>query len=295
MRRPTRRRAALLALLAVMLAVIGVATTPAAALAQETGTVIVPANANAGLVVAGGDTLVQGTAETVVALTGDVTVAGTVRGAAIAVDGRVRVLPGGRVEGDAYSSSQPVVEAGGVVTGVTDRIDARRAIELTDRSVGLLWWVATTIALLALGTLLTMALPRVFDLTIATGTAEVGRAAITGLLLAIGLPALAIFLAITVVGIPLALAVILMLVPLYALGQLAAAWVVGAVVQRRRGHRVLALVTGVWLLQILAAVPALGVLSGLAAAYGLGALAVVTWRAARAAATSATPPPVLTT
>jgi hypothetical protein len=281
--------------MAVLLAVIGLVTTPSAALAQETGTVIVPAGSHAGLVVAGGDTLVQGTTETVVALTGDVTVAGTVRGVAIAVDGQVRVLPGGRVEGDAYSSSQPMVEAGGVVTGVTDRIDARRAIELTDRSVGLLWWVATTIALLALGTLLTMALPRVFDLTVATGTAEVGPAAITGLLLAIGLPVLAIFLAITVVGIPLALAVILLLVPLYVLGQLAAAWIVGVLVQRRRDRRVLALITGVWLLQIVSAVPVLGVLSGLASAYGLGALAIVTWRGARTAAKSATTPPALTT
>jgi hypothetical protein len=297
--RPTRTRisrAALLALLTVLLGAIGVIAAPAA-FAQETGAVVVPADAQAGLVVADGDggTLVQGTAETVIAFTGDVTVAGTVRGTAIALDGRVRVLPGGRVEGDAYSSVQPVVEPGGVVTGATGLVDVRNALEVAGNAIGFVWWVATMLALLALGALLTRTLPRVFDRTVATGTAEVRRVAVTGLLLAIGLPLLAIVLAITVVGIPVALAVVLMLVPLYALGQIAAAWIIGVLVLRRRDRRLLAFFTGFALLQVVSLVPVLGMVTGLASAFGLGALAVIAWRASRTTPEAPTPTPTPTT
>jgi hypothetical protein len=284
-------RAALLALLIVLLGAIGVIAAPAA-FAQETGAVVVPAEAKAGLVVvADGGTLVQGTAETVIALKGDVTVAGIVRGTAIALDGRVRVLSGGRVEGDAYSSAQPVVESGGVVTGTTGLTDFRHVLEVAGNAIGFLWWVAMTLVLFAFGALLTQTLPRVFDLTVSTGTTEVRRVALTGLLLAIGLPALALVLAVTVVGIPLALAVILMLVPLFALGEIAAAWIIGVMVLRRRDRRLLALVIGVALLQVVALVPVLGMVTGLASAFGLGALAVIAWRASRTTPEAPTPTP----
>jgi hypothetical protein len=271
-------------LLVVLLAVLAIVVTPVAALAQdETAAVVVPAGSDASLVVvADGDALVRGSADTVIALSGDVIVAGTVRGTVLATDGQVRVRPGGRVQGDVYSSVTPTVEPGGVVTGAVDTVDVGRILNDAGRVLGTLWWLATTIALLALGALLTWALPRVFDLTVATGTGQPGPAALTALVVALGVPALIVLLAVTVVGIPLALALILMLLPLYLLGQIAASWIIGVLVLRRADRRLLAFVVGLVLLQVVALVPVLGVVSALAVLYGLGALAVTAWRSSRA-------------
>ncbi|MDQ4045191.1 MAG: hypothetical protein M3173_07065, partial [Chloroflexota bacterium] len=105
---------------------------------------------------------------------------------------------------------------------------------------------------------------------------RVGASILTALALLIGLPLLAVLAFVTIVGIPIGLAIVVVVIPaLWLLGYLVASAKIGMLLLRRSSalNLMLAAALGVLLLQLLTLIPALGPLVAfLAATYGAGGL-----------------------
>jgi len=112
-----------------------------------------------------------------------------------------------------------------------------------------------------------------------------------GVAIAIGVPLLAILALVTLVGIPFGIALLLAAIPVLLVAYATGAWLVGRRVLRNRSASPWgALLAGWGILRLVALIPVIGGLVGLAATVvGLGALTVALWRARRPGATPARP------
>ena len=152
---------------------------------------------------------------------------------------------------------------------------------------GLLFGLGTALAVLVSGLLLAGVAPHSARMAGATLTGNFGKTLLATLLVWIGLPLLAILLMGTIVGIPVALGILVVLLPaLGFLGYLAAGIRLGDyVIGRVRGseeawHPYLAAVVGLGLLLLAGLIPLFGsVITPLASFLGAGALALVAWSA----------------
>ncbi|MDQ3680068.1 MAG: hypothetical protein M3378_05910 [Actinomycetota bacterium] len=100
--------------------------------------------------------------------------------------------------------------------------------------------------------------------------------------MAMGLPVVSVAVLFTVLGIPLGLLGLLSLALLYSLGYVVAALALGRAVVKEPKSLYLAFLVGFVILRLVGLIPALGgLVTFLATAFGLGALAVAGWRAAR--------------
>jgi cytoskeletal protein CcmA (bactofilin family) len=291
----------------VALALLILAVTPASAAGQA-------ANGSTGgdrVVITGPVTIDRGeTADDVVVIDGPVSVAGRVRGDLVVVSGRLRIsgtvdgdvvavadratlAPGARIGGDLiYGDKRPVVPAGATVEGDVDRVSVG---EVTD-PVGFIGaaaiWIAVSVSALVLGLLLLWLAPRALDAAFAAASTSLGLTIGWGLLLFFGLPILAVIALVTLVGIPLGVALLLALLPLYAIGYTTSAWLLGRRLVGPPRGRVLAFLAGLAILSVLAIIPILGGIVWFAATVvGLGALLVATWRARRDYPERASPVP----
>jgi cytoskeletal protein CcmA (bactofilin family) len=185
------------------------------------------------------------TADDVVVIDGPVSVAGRVRGDLVVVNGRLRIsgtvdgdvvavaeraalAPGARVGGDLiYGDKRPVVPAGATVEGDVDRVSVG---EITD-PVGFIGaaavWIAVSVSTLVFGLLLLWLAPRALEAALTATRTSLGPTIGWGLLLFFGLPILAVIALVTLVGISLGVALLLALVPLYAIGYTTSAWLLG--------------------------------------------------------------------
>jgi cytoskeletal protein CcmA (bactofilin family) len=281
----------------VALALLILAFVPAGAAGQA-------ANGSDGgdrVVITGPVTVGSGeTADDVVVIDGPVSVAGRVRGDLVVVSGRLRIsgtvdgdvvavaeratlAPGARVGGDLiYGDKRPVVPAGATVEGDVDRVSVG---EITD-PVGFIGaaavWIAVSVSTLVFGLLLLWLAPRALEAAFTAARTSLGPTVGWGLLLFFGLPILAVIALVTLVGIPLGGALLLALVPLYAIGYTTSAWLLGRRLVGPPRGRVLAFLAGLAILRVLAIIPILGGIVWFAATVvGLGALLVATWRARR--------------
>ena len=279
------------------LALLILAITPASAGAQAveesfTGDRVVvsgPVTINRGessgdLVVIHGPVLVAGRVRgAVVVADGDVRISGTVEEDVVTFAGRTTLAPGARVGGDlVYGDKRPVVPAGATVAGDVNRANVD---EITD-PVGFIGaaavWIAVTVSALVLGLLLLWLAPRALDAAFAAASTSLGPVIGWGLLLFFGLPILAVIALVTLVGIPLGVALLLALLPLYAVGYTTGAWLLGRRLVGPPRARILAFLAGLGILRVLAIIPILGGIIGFAAVVlGLGALLVAIWRARR--------------
>lgn len=218
----------------------------------------------------------------VVAFNGDVTISGTVEEDVVVFNGAVTVRSGAEVGGDLSAREEPVVEDGATVRGQI----RRRAFDL-DRGpfpffARLAVWIAVSVSLLALGFLLLLLFPRAMDAIDLAWRTQMGGSIGWGLLLLVGLPVVGVLIAITIVGIPLGVGLLLALALLYATGYVAASWILGRQLIKPPTSRALALLVGVLILRVVALIPFVsGIVGALAAAFGLGAIAVASWRAGR--------------
>jgi cytoskeletal protein CcmA (bactofilin family) len=250
------------------------------------------------------------TADDVVVIDGPVSVAGRVRGDLVVVSGRLRIsgtvdgdvvavadratlAPGARIQGDlVYADERPVVPGGATVEGDVDRVSVD---EVTD-PVGFVGaaavWLAVSVSALVLGLLLLWLAPRALEAAFAAVRTTLGATIGWGLLLFFGLPILAVIALVTLVGIPLGVALLLGLLPLYAVGYTTSAWLLGRRLVGPPRGRVLAFLAGLVILRVLAIIPIVGGIVWFAATVvGLGALLVATWRARRAYPERASPAP----
>jgi cytoskeletal protein CcmA (bactofilin family) len=281
----------------VALALLILAVTPAGAAAQGANGSVTGDR----VVITGPVTIDRGeTADDVVVIDGPVSVAGRVRGDLVVVSGRLRISgtvdgdvvavadhatlgPGARVGGDLlYGDERPVVPGGATVEGDVDRVNVD---EITD-PVGFIGaaalWIAVSVSALVLGLLLLWLAPRALAAAFAAASTSIGPTIGWGLVLFFGLPILAVIALVTLVGIPLGVALLLALLPLYAIGYTTSAWLLGRRLVGPPRGRVLAFLAGLGILRLLALIPIVGGIVWFAATVvGLGALLVATWRARR--------------
>ena len=279
-----------LAFLTVLVAAVALAAPATAAGARDqvviTGSVVVGPRQTVG---------------DVVIVDGPVTILGRVTGDVVVVHGRVRIL-GGRVAGDVsdvsdrivlsrgarvggdlnYVDERPVVAPGAVVGGETKKFDAGDTFPLSGFAVLLAVWLAVSVSSLLLGLALLAFAPRAADAADAVRRDAPGPSIGWGALLVFGLPILAVLALVTLIGIPLGAGLLLALVPIYAVGYVTGAWLLGRRILRPATSRFVAFLVGWAILRVVALIPIAGALGWLAATvFGLGALIVAAWRARR--------------
>jgi hypothetical protein len=246
------------------------------------GAVVIPRGAEVGeLVVMHGSARVDGVARgDVIVLDGPITVRGQVSGDVVAVDGPVSLGPSAQVNGDVSARGRVILGDGARVGGRVRQHVAygwRTPFDVVGRFAS---WLAVSISTLLLGLLLVLLAPRGLDAAAGVARASAWRAAAWGLAIAIGTPVAVLLALASLVALPLGLAVLLGLGMLALVGYVTAAYGLGRRLHTWPGNRALAFVIGWAILRAAAAIPVVsGVTFGLAAAFGLGAAVVATWRA----------------
>lgn len=298
----------------VVIAVAGAALlTPAPALAQDTpedvlvrvnGTVdLAPGDAVDVLVAVNTPAQIDGTVrDTLVVANGSATVSGNVEGEAVVYNGEIRLAPTARVAGDlTLIDSQVIQEDGAEVAGsVVERegADIVRELNRAGEAISFVAWIGTTILFVAVA--LTWAaiggrqLSNVAGLLAARPELAVGW----GLVFWIAAPVLAVAAMFTVVGIPLGIALLVVVLPLmWTLGYIVAGTRLGFLIDDLRGatpdlgRPFQAAVIGVAIFQLVALVPIVGgLIVLLAGLLGAGAIVVHAWRRVRQSPASNAPP-----
>ena len=281
---------------ALLLSAFTILIAPGVALAQDTpqptgievedqivfaGSVTVPRGQRVGeVVVFSGRVTVNGVvAGDVVVLEGPVTVTGQVNGSVIAADGAVRLAESARVGGDVFASDPIVTEPGARVGGET-RSGVRFSFEGPLVALGkLLGPIAVSVSVLLTGLVLLLLAPRGAD-AVAEAMASAPLASVAwGLLLMIAVPVAALALVISVLGLPLGLALFLSFGLWWLVGLTWTAWCAGRGLVRAPRGRVTAFLAGWAILAGIGLVPILNAaLWTLAPPLGLGAMLVAAWR-----------------
>jgi cytoskeletal protein CcmA (bactofilin family) len=271
--------------LAVLLAVAALALPAAAPAAQTSadngdaivvisGDVTVPRGEEVdGIVVASGDVRLAGRSDgDVVLFSGDATVSGTIDGDLVTFGGTARLLPSAHVSGDVrYGDERPVVAGAAIVRGDVTKEDWPDSWDFVPFVGAFVLWLAITVSMAVLGLLMLLIAPRAAAAIEARSRERVGVLIAIGFAIALALPIGGALAAVTLVGLPLAFLVLLALAPLAALAYVASAYVLGRRIVKEPKGRIWAFLAGLAVLRLLALVPLLGFLAGLAAViFGFG-------------------------
>jgi cytoskeletal protein CcmA (bactofilin family) len=259
-----------------------------------TGGVVVPPGQTAGdIVVVDGTVRIAGRATgNVVSVSGPVRLTGRIDGDLITVSDQAVLGPAARVGGDLrYGDEAPVLARGATVGGEISNENWSDAANGWGWISWLAWWVAVSVSTLIVGVLLVWLAPGALNAAERAVRERLGATVAWGIVIAIGVPLLAILALVTLVGIPFGIALLLAAIPVLLVAYTTTAWIVGRRVLRARpGSRWAALFAGWGILRALALIPVAGALVGLVATVvGLGALTVALWRARRPRAPAATP------
>ena len=252
------------------------------------GSVLIDREETAGdIYVLDGDVTIRGTVTgDVVVADGDVTIRGTVEGDVVTVAGQATLGRRGNVGGDiTYADKEPVRTPGSQVGGEVKKFDVQDAGILG----AIAWLIGITISLFLLGLLLLLLAPRAADAVARTASEKALVSFGVGVLAFFLIPIIAFAALFTVVGIPLGIILLLLVVPLYAISYVTAAFALG----RRiiKGSRILAFLVGLVILGLLSLIPIAGGLIGLLATmFGLGLLLMTLFRARHGPQTVATSP-----
>jgi hypothetical protein len=255
-----------------------------------TGDVEVPRGETVGdVIVAHGSVRIDGRVTgDIVAFDAPVRINGPVEGEVVAFTERIVIGPGGHVDGDvSYWDKSPAITVPGAVGGKTEKLDFDEfAAPLGIFAAWIAVWLAMSVSTLLLGMALLWLAPRSLEAAREVARTSTGAAIGIGLAVFFGLPAVAVLLMITLVGLPLGFALLLALLPIYAIGYTTSAFLLGRAIVKPPTGRFLAFLAGWGILRVIALVPGLGILAWLAAAvFGLGALGIALWRSRRDPAT----------
>jgi hypothetical protein len=247
-----------------------------------TGTVTVPQGERVGeVVVFSGQVEVLGVVTgDVVVLEGPVSVTGQVNGSVIAADGVIRLAESARVGGDVLASEPVRIRPGATVAGDT-RGGTRFSLEAPLAVLGeLLGPIAISVSVLVLGLVLVLLAPRGADAVAdALGTAPLASLG-WGVLVVLSVPVTAVALVVSVLGVPLGLALFLSLGLWWLVGLTWAAWCAGRALVRAPRGRVQAFLAGWAILAAVGLVPILNAAAWtLPPVLGVGAMLVAVWRA----------------
>lgn len=282
--------------LPVLVVLVGLLVwAPAAALAQDegsapatgpdlillSGTASVPRGTTVDeVIVVRGRADIEGVAlGDVIVLSGPVVIDGQVSGSVIAVSGRVSLGPNAQVGGDVRARGRIQAADGAAVGGAIRQYAAftwRAPIDVFGRFAG---WLAVTVSTLSLGLLLVLVAPRGLDAVGGAGRTAPWISAGWGLAIAIALPVLVLLLAVSLLGLPLALALLFALGLLGLVGYVLTMFAVGRAIWAPPRNRAVAFALGWTIVRAIGAIPYVsGVTAGLAAVWGLGAGGVAVWR-----------------
>jgi hypothetical protein len=226
-----------------------------------------------GVFLGSGDARIAGHVDgDVIVLSGDVLLSGSVDGDLFTASGTARLTPTAEVTGDVqYGDERPVVSLDARVHGDVEKQDWPDVGDAFSWIGGFVVWLAISLSLLVFGALLLLIAPRAADALYTRSRERVGPTIAIGVAIAIVLPVLAFIAAITLLGLPLALGIGLGLGPLAATAYVVTAFVLGRRWVGPPRHRMLAFLAGLGALRLVALVPILGTVVGLAAVVlGLG-------------------------
>ena len=267
---------------------------PGAALAQSTdvptvsdqvvlsGDVHVPRGTVVGeVVVFAGSATVEGVVQgDVVVVDGPVTIGGQVGGDVVALHGPIRLLATAQVTGDVLAGGNLIMVDGAQVTG-TVRRDVGFTLAGPAAALGaLLVSAAMSVSILLVGLVILLLAPRGAERSADAARSAPASSAGWGLLLAFGVPIVAVAAAATIVGLPLGLVVALGLGLLVMVGQAMVTFIVGRLLVHAPRSRIGALFAGWGIGTAVGLVPFLNVAWWtLGSVFGLGAMLVAAWRA----------------
>lgn len=226
----------------------------------------------------------------VVAVSAPVRINGRVEGDVVTLAERAFIGAGGRVDGDVkYGDKDPAITVPGVVGGKTEKLDFDEFISpLGMFAAWVALWLAVSVSTLLLGLALLWLAPRSLEAALEIARTATGPAIGIGLAVFFGLPAVAVLLMITVLGLPLGIALLLALLPIYAIGYTTSAFLLGRAIVKPPTSRLLAFLAGWAILRVIALIPGVGLLAWFGATvFGLGALGIALWRARRGPVTGA--------
>jgi len=268
------------------------------ALVVITGRVEIPAGDRVGdVIVVDGDVTVEGTVSgDLFVVNGDVTISGTVEGTATVVNGDVVVSDGATIQGDLTTGSTASVAPGATIGGEQRRVDFDFVFGRAAIVGAILTWIAVAVSMLVLGIVFLAFAPRAAEAIATTAVTKIGPTIGWGFAMFFGIPIAAGLAIVTLVGIPLGVAVLLAMALVYAFAGMAAAYAVGRALVKPPTSRFVSYLAGWAILAGATLVPFLGGLVWIAAiVYGLGAITVSAWNARRGsvevASAAALPPP----
>ena len=216
----------------------------------------------------------------VVVLDGPIVIGGLVSGSVVALNGPIRLTADAQVGGDVLGAEAVRIESGATVNG-TVRETVGFTLQGPLAALGiLLGSVAIGLSTLLLLALLLVIVPRGADrVATAARTAPLASAG-WGVLLALGLPLVAVAAMVTIVGLPLGLAVLLAMSLLFLVGYAWAVFAVGRLMVREPRSRWLAMLAGWAVAAAVGLVPFLNLAAWtLGGMFGFGAMTVAVWRA----------------
>jgi hypothetical protein len=283
-----------------------VALAPAAVLAQEATTVddvdesalirvrgtsqVAPGESIGVVVAIDGNAEIAGTVtELLLVVDGDAVVSGRVDGDVTVVNGTLRLEAGATVDNIFLIRSELERDPAATVTG---EITERDSINFDWRGAAIfsiLFWLGATLLMLVVALLFAAVAGR--QLATAGGllSGRPGQSIVAMLFTWIVLPIVAILILFTLIGIPVGLAILVVLLPaLFFLGYIVTATRVGAKITAGFGrpidghHPYLAALLGVLLFQLVGLIPFIGgAIVIISALYGSGGLVYLAWRAFR--------------
>ena len=238
-----------------------------------------------------GPATIEGTVrEDVFVLNGDTEISGTVNGDVVVFNGDVAVRSGAEIGGDLVTQGDPTVDEGATIRGSRTNVATKFDYDTEGFAGRFAWWLGYTVSVLILGLLLLAFAPQLDEGVVEAIRARLGSSIGWGIALFFLLPIAAVILLVTVVGIPLGLFVLFALALIYTIGYSVAIHGVGRLVMRT-SSRYVAFLVGLVILRALALIPVVGgLLWLLAAAWGLGLLAIAI-RAGRTPRTATAAPP----
>ena len=260
--------------------------TPAFA-SEEQSVVDAPVNVRAGetsgdIVLLDGSVRVDGRVDGyVISLGAPVTIFGRVDGDVYSLSEPIRLGPRAVVDGDVYyGDEQPVQARGSRVTGDVKELDAGELLTPFGIAAHVALWVALSASSLVLGLLMLWFAPGVAEAALATARRRAGPAIGVGLAAWIALPLAAFVALVTLIGIPLGIALLAALLPLAAVSYVTSMWLLGRAVLPAPRGRAVAFLAGWGILRLVGLIPVVGWLVWLAATvFGLGVLLVSAWHA----------------
>lgn len=247
-----------------------------------------------GVYVVSGDVHLAGRSEgDVVLFSGDATVSGRIEGDLVTFGGRARVLPRAFISDDVrYGDERPLVAGAAIVRGDVSKESWPDSGDLFPFVAGIVFWLAIGVSAAILGVLLLLIAPRAADAIHERSRERIGPLIAIGIAILICLPIASVIAAVTLVGLPLAIGILLALLPLGAVAYVASAWALGRRVVKPPRGRIVSFLAGLAILRLAALIPILGFFIGLAAVvFGLGLLgaAIGTAREPRQPAPAGTP------